>query len=255
MLLWLIDLGEKRMTEKIWWGYSKRHGWVLLDRSKKENRPGFLTPLIFLRCVDGKEYLEDRKNWDPPNYIWVENYLKSLPPNDFKVKLEEFAGFKKQYSIYGEQGKATPVNIANKFKSLRVNGRMSITLAQQLVEQSAYWHGHPSGRPVSAPSHSSRIYFGSIGWAIDFGANTFLIERAFDRSEKILIEYLYTLGDGSFEKKEAVSRMRRAVRASVSNHIGDIYDSYWSDNGFLVFGTQAIKVDDFINAIFENIGL
>ena len=243
------------MTEKIWWGYSKHHGWVLLDRSKIENRPGLMTPLIFLRCVDGKEYFEDRKNWDPPNYIWVKNYLELLPPNEFKAKLKEFTDFKKQYNRYEEQAKVTPNNIANKFKNLRLNGRISIILAQQLVEQSAYWHGHPSGRPVSAPNHANRIYCGSRGWAIDFGANTFLIERAFFYSEKMLIEYLYTLGTGSFEKKEAVNRMRRAVCGSVSNHIGDIYDSYWSNNGFLVFGTQAIKVDNFIQLIFEIIDL
>ena len=37
-----------------WWGYSKRDGWVVLDRAIPTNIPGSKQPLLFMRCKDRK---------------------------------------------------------------------------------------------------------------------------------------------------------------------------------------------------------
>ena len=35
-----------------WWGHSKQHGWVVLDRSIAGNGPGTKQTLFFMRCKD-----------------------------------------------------------------------------------------------------------------------------------------------------------------------------------------------------------
>ena len=36
-----------------WWGYSREHGWVVLDRRIPCNMPGASMGLLFMRCRDG----------------------------------------------------------------------------------------------------------------------------------------------------------------------------------------------------------
>jgi len=61
-----------------WWGHSKTHGWVVLDRSLPGNMPGTGKNLLFLRCRDSATYVEERKNWDIPQYRFAPNYIASL---------------------------------------------------------------------------------------------------------------------------------------------------------------------------------
>lgn len=67
-----------------WWGYSKKYGWVLLDRDLPCNKPGSYTRLLFVRCANGDVFFEDRKEWAPPNYIFEKRYLESV---DSKLRL------------------------------------------------------------------------------------------------------------------------------------------------------------------------
>jgi hypothetical protein len=61
-----------------WWGISKEHGWVVLDRSIPNNKPGSRSNLIFIRCSDWTIYEDKWGNWNLPNYVFSDSYLKSL---------------------------------------------------------------------------------------------------------------------------------------------------------------------------------
>jgi hypothetical protein len=63
-----------------WWGYSKEHGWVVMDRSVETKSTGPNEQLEFFRFRDEAKFLEMRKNWNPPAYIFAPNYIRALPP-------------------------------------------------------------------------------------------------------------------------------------------------------------------------------
>ncbi len=73
-----------------WWGHSKEHGWVVLDRSLPTNRPGLKENLVFFRCRDSVTFVEKRKNWSPPLYHYAPNYLRDLSPEASTLAREEF---------------------------------------------------------------------------------------------------------------------------------------------------------------------
>jgi len=63
-----------------WWGYSKEHGWVVLDRSIASNAPGIKADLLFVRCRDTVVVRVERESWVPPAYRFAPNYIKALTP-------------------------------------------------------------------------------------------------------------------------------------------------------------------------------
>ena len=83
-----------------WWGYSKEHGWVVLDRRVPANAPGIKTDLLFLRCQDAKIFSVKRESWNPPFYKFAPNYIRELAPpasdeaaaefEDLKIRWPEF---------------------------------------------------------------------------------------------------------------------------------------------------------------------
>ncbi len=66
-------------TRPPWWGHSKEHGWVVLDRDIPCNTPGFRTELMFFRCRDQKIYFLKRELWQLPSYQYAPNYARTLP--------------------------------------------------------------------------------------------------------------------------------------------------------------------------------
>jgi len=76
-----------------WWGFSREHGWVVLDRELASNRPGITNDLLFYRCRDSATYIEKRAKWNPPEYRFAPNYLRELMGQDAldaNAMLEEF---------------------------------------------------------------------------------------------------------------------------------------------------------------------
>jgi len=66
-------------TRPPWWGHSKEHGWVVLDRDLPCNTPGRRGELMFLRCGDQKIFFLKRELWQLPSYQFAPNYARSLP--------------------------------------------------------------------------------------------------------------------------------------------------------------------------------
>jgi hypothetical protein len=81
-------------SEMVWWGYSKEHGWVVLDRSIPGNGPGLKGDLVFLRCRDSTSYAEKRASWEPPLYRFAPNYISSLKAPASEEAAAEFEAFK-----------------------------------------------------------------------------------------------------------------------------------------------------------------
>ena len=73
-----------------WWGFSKDHGWVVLDRSIPANRPGIREDLLFFRCKDLTMIVEKREKWNPPLYTFAPNYIRTLAPEASVEAAAEF---------------------------------------------------------------------------------------------------------------------------------------------------------------------
>ena len=92
--------------------------------------------------------------------------------------------------------------------------------AKAFIRASAKWD-HPSYSIVDAPKHANRIYKHTLGWAIDFGANTFLpgmaVARSFAEMERIFSE----LAAGKIVfREQAIERLIRTISGCVATHDG-----------------------------------
>ena len=140
-----------------------------------------------------------------------------------------------------------------KLKRLVVNGRVPLGVAQRVISNSAWWYGHPKG-PVRAPKHYERISNGIHGLELEFGANYFLVETAIRRVFNIINDLVNTVestgkkGSNSFLRLHMIA----TIEGAVANFNGDEYDGFYdSIDGFMIFGTQAISVNDFVNTICD----
>jgi hypothetical protein len=77
-----------------WWGHSREHGWVVLDRRIPCNAPGIKTDLLFLRCRDTTIFGAKRESWNPPAFRFAPNYLRDLAPSASAEAAAELEGFK-----------------------------------------------------------------------------------------------------------------------------------------------------------------
>jgi len=82
------------MTGMQWWGHSKEHGWVVLDRSIPCNAPGIKKDLLFLRCRDSIIFDAKRESWNPPAFRFAPNYLRDLASPASEDAAAELEGFK-----------------------------------------------------------------------------------------------------------------------------------------------------------------
>lgn len=89
--------------EAQWWGHSRKHGWVVLDRSIESNEPGHMDNLMFFRCKDSTTYIEKRKNWNPPAYSFAPNYIKGLAPEMAAEASAAFAEVQSHWPEYQAQ--------------------------------------------------------------------------------------------------------------------------------------------------------
>lgn len=128
------------------------------------------------------------------------------------------------------------------------DGKMPIGVCQRLISDTAWWHGHPQG-PARAPNHYKRVTSGVHGWEIEFGANLFLVEKAIRRCISIITEHAF-LAERTRAKVDAIElrySMSLQVRSAVAKYNGAEYKEYYDTvNGFMLFGTQAINVNDFV---------
>jgi Bacterial RNA polymerase, alpha chain C terminal domain len=119
--------------------------------------------------------------------------------------------------------------------------------AERFVRSSAWWLTHSSRQAVRAPRHADRLfYFPDHGWALDFGANAFLVGKAIERCEIVLDECRDEAAAGqAVSRSDVEARLKQQISGAVANSNGEEYGGYYPiRNGRLNFGAQAISVDD-----------
>ncbi len=106
--------------EMQWWGHSKVHGWVVLDRSSPINAPGLKENLVFMRCKDSTTFVEKRKNWNPPSYSFAPNYIRDLAPEASAEASSALEGFQAHWPEYQRQIQQEQQEIEDQAEALRV---------------------------------------------------------------------------------------------------------------------------------------
>lgn len=132
------------------------------------------------------------------------------------------------------------------------DGRVPRLIAEELVARSAWWEGHPAG-PVRAPRHAERIDGDERSWFVEFGANSFLVAAAVrDCCQRIRqwVREQQALPVSAKSWERLAGELHVIVRGSIANYRGDTYSGYGRGaQGKLVFGTQAVYVNDFVSGL------
>lgn len=150
--------------------------------------------------------------------------------------------------------------IVNKLKRespwLKREETIPLEVAKSFIRNTAWWIGHPSG-PVKAPKHATRIYESHHGWAIDFGANTFLVGKAIERCKNKINDFFEQAANGQLPLKTDVKNaLKHQVSGAVANNDGYEYAGYYPiESRDLVFGTQSIDVEDAANYMIRESGI
>ena len=93
--------------------------------------------------------------------------------------------------------------------------------AKGFLRASCWWLKHSSGNPVRAPGHADRISLDPRhGWSIEFGANTFLVGKAIERSARSLREFLDAVSNGG---KTSLGTLRQNLRSAIAGAVAN-YD-------------------------------
>jgi len=194
---------------------------------------------------------------DLGRYITCSQCKTSVKESNYKKHQRKVHN--KGNSVNAITGRTINDKTYNSLKNIKtffmINDRVPLGIAKQLIEDSSYWYGHPCGHPVHAPKHYKRIQQGSYGWEIEFGANTFYIEKVLRTLiQKISIEMKHS--NNKLKNIEYFKNIiRYSMQSSVSNHLGIFYDSYYIEkDGYMIFGTQAINANEFIKTILGYLG-
>lgn len=83
-----------------WWGYSRDHGWVVIDRTITLNKSGLSRDILYFRCRDSTIFLDSRSRWRDPLFIYASTYLKALPDPESQVAAAEFAALKSRWEEF-----------------------------------------------------------------------------------------------------------------------------------------------------------
>jgi len=106
--------------EMQWWGHSKEHGWVVLDRNNPLNAPGLKENLVFMRCKDSTTFVEKRKNWNPPSYRFAPNYLRDLGAEQSAEANAALLDFQSHWPDYQKQMEHEQKAIDDRAEALRL---------------------------------------------------------------------------------------------------------------------------------------
>jgi hypothetical protein len=131
-------------------------------------------------------------------------------------------------------------------------------LARRFIRESAWWLTH-FHKPVPAPKHADRMYMSQHGWAVDFGANSFLVEKAIERCRKELERQQARADAGEVvPRSEIKEELEKVISGCVANSNGQEYSGYYPirrSDRTLVFGAQGIGVDDGANLMISDANL
>lgn len=160
----------------------------------------------------------------------------------------------RQRSLLSRRHTALVKKIRKQTSWLKRSESIPIELAERFIEASAWWLSHSSGDAIRAPGHAERIYMlDGHGWAVDFGANTFLVGKAIERCRYVINEHLDEVSRGKFlVLPNIINALKLQISGAVANIEGYEYAGcYPIQVDDLVFGTQTIDVKDAANFMLK----
>lgn len=81
-----------------WWGYSRDHGWVVIDRTIPPNKSGLSQDILYFRCRDSMTVVDKRSRWRAPLYIYASTYIGSLASPESEKAAQEYETLKSRWS-------------------------------------------------------------------------------------------------------------------------------------------------------------
>jgi hypothetical protein len=192
--------------------------------------------------------------WFRRGRVCLDCGLKFLSAEVDEVFIEELVELRERLA---EKQKAAIRKIRRNAPWLKRSETIPIEVAKRFIRASAWWLTHSSGSPVRAPGHADRIYKSHHGWAIDFGANTFLVGKAIERCKNVINDYLNNAAKGRIPlKSEVIASLKRQVSGAVANVDGYEYAGYYPiDDQDLVFGAQSINLLDAARFMLRESGI
>jgi hypothetical protein len=148
-------------------------------------------------------------------------------------------------------------DIRKKISWLDTKGdEVPVELCENLIRETAWWLTHSSGTPVRAPGHAQNLYRSYCGWAVEFGANSFVAGRALAKARDYANE-MFELADvgGMPPDEEIRNKLSQIPSQCVLNVNSDLYTEYPVTFGLLIFGAQAININDCVRVFMESTGL
>ena len=103
-----------------WWGYSKEHGWVVLDRSIPQNVPGIKDDLLFLCCKTSTTFVEKRERWNRPHCTHASVYLKELAPADAAEAATELETYQAMWPEFQREIQRVHQEALDRIEALRI---------------------------------------------------------------------------------------------------------------------------------------
>jgi hypothetical protein len=83
-----------------WWGYSRDHGWVVIDRTIPPNKSGLSQDILYCRCSDSMTVIDKRSRWRAPLYVYASTYIGSLASPESEKAAQEYATFKSRWAEF-----------------------------------------------------------------------------------------------------------------------------------------------------------
>ena len=213
-------------------------------------------PNIFKSLLDFNDMyaLEIELRKEPRNiYFTNEHLLQFIAYLQTEDEFEE--------EILSKKEKRKINEISNRIYSnntwLRREETIPESLAKDFVRNTTWWDHQKAYRYIRA-NHSHRVKKDyRHGWAIQFGANQFLVGKAIERCKDEINEYIEQFIKGNkMDFNILKEKLREHISGAVATGNNYEYSGYYPINdGYLKFGVQAIKVDDGVNFLIKELGL
>lgn len=83
-----------------WWGYSTKYGWVFLDRTIKNNKPGERADLIFVVCETSEVILINHKQWEAPMFVYEKRHIECKVGEELETETQLLSSYKNKVLHY-----------------------------------------------------------------------------------------------------------------------------------------------------------
>jgi len=221
-----------------------------------ENIPKIFEPLLEFDDIYALEIELDGKARNI--YFTNEHLLQFVTYLQKEDEVEEEVIEKKRVKEQRSRISSLSSGIYSSHVWLKREETIPLSVAQDFVRNSAWWLTHPSGA-VRAKKHAYNVYKNDIhGWAIDFGANKFLVGKAIERCKDEINKYIeeFTNGEKSIELDSLKAKLKKHISGAVATYNNGEYSGYYPiDGNDLTFGSQAIDVKDGADFLIRELGL